>query len=116
MAAADPQVRIAMLEAALRAASRELQWANLTIQKRDAEIQMLEERLRQAAHRVFGPAQRNAERSATGVAGGGRARRNARGSGSGIAARADFDSAAARAQTASGPQAVCRRICRASKK
>jgi hypothetical protein len=41
MAAADPQVRISTLEAALRAASRELHWANLTIQKKDAEIQLL---------------------------------------------------------------------------
>ena len=34
MAAADPQVRIEMLEAALRTTSRELHWTNLTIQKR----------------------------------------------------------------------------------
>jgi hypothetical protein len=33
---ADPQVRIATLEAALRTASRELHWANVTIQKEDA--------------------------------------------------------------------------------
>ena len=46
MAAADPQVHIEMLEAALRTASRELHWANLTIQKKDAEIQLLQERLR----------------------------------------------------------------------
>src|SRR5437660_4980368 len=46
MAAADPQVRIATLEAALRSASRELHWANVTIQKKDAEIQLLQERLR----------------------------------------------------------------------
>jgi len=34
MAAADPQVRIEMLE-------RALQWAQLSIQKKDAEIQLL---------------------------------------------------------------------------
>ncbi len=39
-------MRIATLEAALRVASRELHWANLTIQKKDVEIQLLEERLR----------------------------------------------------------------------
>jgi transposase len=39
MAAADPQVRIEMLE-------RALHWANLTIQKKDVEIQLLQERLR----------------------------------------------------------------------
>jgi hypothetical protein len=33
MAAADPQVHIEMLEAALRTASRELHWANLTDSK-----------------------------------------------------------------------------------
>ena len=36
MAAADPQVRIEMLE-------RALHWAQLTIQKKDAEIQLLQE-------------------------------------------------------------------------
>lgn len=46
MAAADPQVRIETLEAALLSASRELHWANLTIQKKDAEIHLLQERLR----------------------------------------------------------------------
>src|SRR5215467_2216955 len=46
MAAADPHVRIATLEAALRTASRELHWANLTIQKKDVEIQLLQEQLR----------------------------------------------------------------------
>jgi transposase len=56
MAAADPQVRIATLEAALRVASRELHWANLTIQKRDAEIQLLEERLRKQRIRFLGAA------------------------------------------------------------
>jgi hypothetical protein len=38
MAAADPQLRIEMLEAALRTASRELHWANLTIQKRTPRL------------------------------------------------------------------------------
>jgi len=46
MAAADPQVRIETVEVALRTASRELHWANLTIRKKDAEIQLLQERLR----------------------------------------------------------------------
>src|SRR5580700_9372752 len=55
MAAADPQVRIATLEAALRVASRELHWANLTIQKRDAEIQLLQERLRKQRIGFLGP-------------------------------------------------------------
>ena len=55
MAAADPQVRIDMLEAALRTASRELHWANLTIQKKDAEIQLLEERLRRQRIGFLGP-------------------------------------------------------------
>jgi transposase len=56
MAAADPQARIATLEAALRAASRELHWANLTIQKKDAEIHLLQERLRQQRIGFLGPA------------------------------------------------------------
>ena len=43
-----PQVRIAVLE-------RELEWANLTIQKRDAQIRLLEERLRQRRIQVLGP-------------------------------------------------------------
>jgi transposase len=55
MAAADPQVRISTLEAALRAASRELHWANLTIQKKDAEIQLLQERLRKQRIGFLGP-------------------------------------------------------------
>jgi transposase len=55
MASADPQVRIATLEAALRSASRELQWANLTIQKKDAEIQLLQERLRKQRIGFLGP-------------------------------------------------------------
>ena len=56
MAAADPQMRIATLEAALRVASRELHWANLTIQKKDAEIQLLQERLRKQRIGFLGPA------------------------------------------------------------
>jgi len=55
MAAADPQVRIATLEAALRSASHELHWANLTIQKKDAEIQLLQERLRKQRIGFLGP-------------------------------------------------------------
>lgn len=55
MAVADPQVRIETLEAALRAASRELHWANLTIQKKDAEIQFLTERLRKQRIGFLGP-------------------------------------------------------------
>src|SRR5580692_2705939 len=49
MAAADPQVRIETLE-------RALHWAQLTIQKRDAEIQLLEERLRKQRIGFLGPA------------------------------------------------------------
>jgi transposase len=48
MAALDPQAHIAILE-------RELQWANLTIEKRDAQIRLLEERLRQQRIQVLGP-------------------------------------------------------------
>jgi transposase len=44
----DPQAHIAKLE-------RELQWASLTIQKRDAQIRLLEERLRQQRMQVLGP-------------------------------------------------------------
>jgi hypothetical protein len=56
MAAADPQARIATLEMALRASSRELHWAQLTIQKKDAEIHQLLERLRQQRIGFLGPA------------------------------------------------------------
>src|SRR5580692_8957409 len=49
MAAADPQVRIETLE-------RALHWAQLTIQKRDAEIQLLQERLRKQRIGFLGPA------------------------------------------------------------
>ncbi len=48
MAAADPQVRIEMLE-------RALHWANLTIQKKDAEIHLLQERLRKQRIGFLGP-------------------------------------------------------------
>jgi len=48
MAALHPQARIAMLE-------HELEWANFTIQKRDAQIRALEERLRQRRIQVLGP-------------------------------------------------------------
>ena len=46
--ALDPQVRVAVLE-------RELQWAQLTIQKRDVQIRLLEERLRQQRIQFLGP-------------------------------------------------------------
>jgi hypothetical protein len=46
MADVDSQARIRTLEAALRNASRELHWAQWTIQKKDAVIRLLEERLR----------------------------------------------------------------------
>ena len=49
MAAADPQVRIETLE-------RALQWAQLTIQKKDAEIHLLQERLRKQRIGFLGPA------------------------------------------------------------
>ena len=55
MAAVDPQVRIATLETALRASSRELHWAQLTIQKKEAEIQQLLERLRKQRVGFLGP-------------------------------------------------------------
>jgi hypothetical protein len=55
MAVADPQARITTLEAALRAANRELHWANFTIQKKDAEIQLLQERLRKQRIGFLGP-------------------------------------------------------------
>jgi transposase len=48
MAAADPQMRIEMLE-------RALQWAQLTIQKKDAEIHLLQERLRKQRIGFLGP-------------------------------------------------------------
>jgi hypothetical protein len=55
MAALDPQARIAILERELHSANRELDWANFTIQKRDAQIRLLEERLRQRRIQVLGP-------------------------------------------------------------
>ncbi len=48
MTVLDPQTRIATLES-------ELQWAELTIEKRDAQIRMLEERLRQRRIQLLGP-------------------------------------------------------------
>jgi transposase len=58
----DPPARIATLESALRLAQRELgsvhrelEWANFTIQKREAQIRMLEERLRQRRIQLLGP-------------------------------------------------------------
>jgi transposase len=56
MAAVDSQARIAELEAALRTASRELHWAQFTIQKKEAEIQQLLERLRKQRVGFLGPA------------------------------------------------------------
>lgn len=55
MAALDPQARISILERELHSANRELHWANFTIQKRDAQIRLLEERLRQRRIQVLGP-------------------------------------------------------------
>ena len=69
MAAHDPQTRIVTLERELQSANHELesashrlqsahhqlQWANLTIEKRDAQIRLLEERLRQQRIQVLGP-------------------------------------------------------------
>ena len=62
MAASDPQARIAMLEQTLAAAQRELNstshelhWAHLTIQKKDAVIRLLEERLRKQRIGLLGP-------------------------------------------------------------
>jgi transposase len=55
MAVLDPQAHIAMLERELQSANRELEWANLTIQKRDAQIRALEERLRRQRIQVLGP-------------------------------------------------------------
>ncbi len=48
MAVLDPQTRIAMLE-------RELEWAHFTIEKRNAQIRLLEERLRQRRIQLLGP-------------------------------------------------------------
>ena len=56
MAAGDPQGRIATLEMALRTSSRELHWAQLTIQKKDAVIQQLLEQLRKQRIGFLGPA------------------------------------------------------------
>jgi transposase len=55
MAVLDPQAHIAMLERELQSANRELEWANLTIQKREAQIRALEERLRRQRIQVLGP-------------------------------------------------------------
>jgi hypothetical protein len=66
MASADPQARIAMLERALdsaqhelRSTSHELHWAQLTIQKKDAVIRLLEERLRKQRIGFLGPPSEN---------------------------------------------------------
>ena len=48
MAVLDPQAQIAILES-------ELEWAHLTIEKRNAQIRLLEERLRQRRIQLFGP-------------------------------------------------------------
>ncbi len=50
MAVLDPQAQIAILE-------RELEWAHLTIEKRNAQIRLLEERLRQRRIQLSGSAQ-----------------------------------------------------------
>jgi len=55
MAALDPQAHIAMLERELQWAHHKLQWANLTIEKREAQIRLLEERLRQRRIQLLGP-------------------------------------------------------------
>src|SRR5271168_2443731 len=55
MAASDPQGRIATLEMALRTSSRELHWAQLTIQKKDAVIQQLLGQLRKQRIGFLGP-------------------------------------------------------------
>ena len=47
MSVVDPQARIEMLE-------RALHWAQLTIQKKDAEIQLLQERLRKQRIEMLG--------------------------------------------------------------
>ena len=105
MAAADPQVRIATLEMALRTSSRELHWAHLTIQKKDAEIQQLQERLRKQRIGFLGPASETLsdlqlellieqEPSTT------------REEVEAESRREPIDGAAARAQAASGPQAT----------
>ena len=101
MAAADPQVRIETLE-------RALHWAQLTIQKKDAEIHELLERLRKQRIGFLGTVQRNAERSATGVVDRTRAFHHARGSGSGVRAVSRSPSRASRTKPPSGPQATAR--------
>ena len=55
MAAHDPQTRIVTLESELQSAHHKLHWANLTIEKRDAQIRLLEERLRQQRIQALGP-------------------------------------------------------------
>ncbi len=88
MAAADARARIEMLE-------RALHWAQLTIQKKDAEIRLLEERLRKQRIGFLGPSSETLSDLQLELLAEARARRNARGSGSGIAARADSHRAAA---------------------
>src|SRR5438045_1091783 len=55
MTALGPPARIAILERELHSAHRELHWANFTIQKRDAQIRLLEQRLRQRRIQALGP-------------------------------------------------------------
>src|SRR5438552_610599 len=55
MALLDPRTRIAMLEGELQSAHHQLRWAHLTIEKREAQIRALEERLRQRRIELLGP-------------------------------------------------------------
>jgi transposase len=55
MPADDPQKRITTLEGELQSAHHKLHWAHLIIEKRDAQIRLLEERLRQQRIQVLGP-------------------------------------------------------------
>ena len=55
LATLDPKARITALEHELESAHRKIQWANFTIEKRDAQIRLLEERLRQRRMEMLGP-------------------------------------------------------------